>query len=115
MMCYISDFLPRLCSELDMPQTSIVSSETITKAKRTIKPIRLQFDNERYKWHVIGKIRTKFSSKNIFAKPDLTPKQAEVERELISNITALRTQHPNNTYKIKNGSIVTLSRNNDNV
>ena len=78
----VDSFLPKLVAELGIDSTDITSSKLITTAKRANKPLLLNVFSESIKWHIVGKIRTKFPSTKIFAKPDYTPKQAAVEKEL---------------------------------
>lgn len=106
----LDDFIPKLCSELDIKQSDILSATLIPESKRAHKPVKLKVSNEAIKWHIVGKIRAKFKADRIYAKPDLTPKQASEERSLLTKLKTLREKDDGIQYKIKNFAIVTVGQ-----
>ena len=108
----IDDFVPRLCAELGMNESDVISSSTISSAKRPTKPVKLKLSSEALKWHVVGKISVKFRDKHIYAKPDLTSKQAAEEKILVQKLMALRAKNDGKIYKIKKSTLVCVNSSN---
>lgn len=107
----ISTFIPKLCEELNISESDITLTETIKNAKRDVKPVKLKVATEAIKWHIVGKIRTRFQTANLYAKPDMTPKQAAEEKVLVARLSALRAKQDGATYKIKNYKVVSIDSN----
>ena len=97
--------ISKVCEALDLEETDITEQTTLnTKGK--VQPIKIRVASERTKWHIISQLHKKLEQ--VYARPDLTPKQQQKDRELVKELQEMRKQDDGKKYKISRGRIVEL-------
>ena len=88
---------------LEIDEAAITDQITL-KSKGKNQPIKVQVADERTKWYIIAHLHRKLDK--VYARPDLTPKQQQADRELVKDLQEKRKLNDGKTYKIHRGKIV---------